>query len=237
MSSRKPTLSVFVPMLVTAAMALAPGVHAQEAAPTYDRVTLSASAGREVANDLLVAELYAQQEGTDAAGPAGEVNRRIQWALERSKRTDGIEIQTLDYHTSPIYRDQRLAGWRVRQALRLESTDAERLSALIGDLQERLAVRSIGYRVSPGALDAAESALVAAAIAAFQARADQVAEHFGRPGWRLVEAHVSSTANERPPMVMARGAALRAEAASPTLEAGTERVEIRVNGTVELAVD
>ena len=52
-------------------------------APTYDRISLSASAQEEVEADLLVAVLAAQREGTDAALLAGEVNGLVDWALSQ----------------------------------------------------------------------------------------------------------------------------------------------------------
>jgi predicted secreted protein len=237
---RPPTILRALPAMLVAALAMllaAPQAQAEPPAPTYDRVSLTASAGREVTNDLLVALLYARQEGTDPTTPAAEVNRRIEWAVQRSRRAEAVQVQTLDYRTTPIYRDQRLSAWRVEQALRLESRDSEALAALLGELQERLGVRSLGYQVSPEAREEAEKALVEEAVAAFRARADRVAGHFGRPGWRLVEARIGTEGAAPPPMPMARAASLQAEMAAPTLEAGTQRVTVTVNGTIELAIE
>ena len=53
---------------------------ADETPLTYDRVRLSGTASSEVANDTLVAVLYAQREGQDAAPLAGEVNAAVSTA-------------------------------------------------------------------------------------------------------------------------------------------------------------
>ena len=58
-----------------------------------------------------------------------------------------------------MYDKQRLTGWRVSQQLRLRSENAGALSELIGQLQERLAARSIEYQLSPEKRSAAERQL------------------------------------------------------------------------------
>jgi predicted secreted protein len=204
--------------------------------PTYDRVTLTASASREVANDTLVAVLSAQREGGDPARLAGEVNQAMQAALTAARRVEGVKAQTLDYHTSPVYRQQELAGWRVAQMLRLESRDGASLSGLVGELQRTLVLQSVGYTVSPAGREEVEDALLRSALDAFSRRARLVAEQLERPGYRIVDIELTT---EVPPMprafaYQARAALAAAEAAPPALEAGTQTVTVTVRGTVEL---
>jgi predicted secreted protein len=114
----------------------------------YDRISFSVSTGESVANDTLVAVLYAQQEGTDASRLSRTVNRTIEKAVKIAKSNPAIKVRTLDYTTSPRYQKQKLSGWRVRQSIRLESRDATALSELIGELQQELNVGSISYTLS-----------------------------------------------------------------------------------------
>ena len=156
--------------------------------------------------------------------------------METAKAQPEVQVQTLDYSTAPVYEKQRLTGWRVSQQLRLRSENAGALSELIGQLQERLAARSIEYQLSPEKRSAAERQLVVEAIASFKRRARLVAEQFERPDYRLVELQVS-TGSEPIRMRSVRAAAMSAEAAvAPVLEAGTQRVEVHVSGTIELAL-
>ena len=209
--------------------------HAHDVPLTFDRVRLDASATAEVANDMLVAMLYAQREGQDAAALADEVNAAVAWALGTAREDDAVEARTLGYQTQPVYQNQRLHGWRVRQSLRLESREPERLAALLGTLQARLAVESVGYEVSPERLREAEASLTVEALAAFRERAELVRRELGAAGYRLVEVDVGGGGG---PVAFTRSAPVRMEmsaaVAPPALEPGTRDVTVTVNGTIEL---
>ena len=207
---------------------------ADEQPLTYDRISVSASASAQVENDTLVAVLYAQRDGSSATKLASEVNRNIRWAVERLKQTTDINLKTLDYRTSPVYRDGKLSGWRVRQSIRLESTDSAKLSTLIGELQEKLAVQSITHSVSPASRQAAENRLIAEAIRAFNARASLVAKELDRAEYRLVRMEVNTRDRPIQPPPMRAAAVSMQSAAPPVLEPGTQEVRVTVVGTIEL---
>lgn len=220
-------------MLLLCWLLVAP-LMAEEAPLTYDRVNLSANASAEVDNDTLVAVLYAQRESRVATEAAEQVNRDVGWAVQLAKKESAIKVQTLDYRTNPVYRKQILTGWQVRQSLRLESRDSARLSQLVGTLQERLAVSNIFYTVSRERRQEAEEALISEAIERFQARARQISTELMRPGYRLVQMNVNTggmpvTARPRVAMAMESMAA-----PPPTLEAGTQELQVSVSGTIEL---
>ena len=208
---------------------------AEPAQPTYDRISLAVTAGEEVENDTLISLMYAQKEGNDPSQLATEVNRLIKNAIEMAKKEPTIKVQTMAYNTSPVYRNQALTGWRVRQSIRLESRDATALSNLIGRLQADLGASSISYAVSPERRKGAESALIKAAIADFRQRADMVTEQMGRTGYRLVQMNVNTSGLGPIPVTRRSGSIMMAaEAAPPAIEAGTRRVEVHVDGTIEL---
>jgi len=220
-----------------AALFAMPPLSAAEAdATVYDQVSFSATAQAEVANDRLRAELYAQQEGDNASRLAAEVNRAIDWAVQEARRVDGVEVRTLDYRTHPLYRKQTLSGWRVRQAIELKSGDATVLSDLVGRLQQRLAVASVGYELSAAGRKAAESALIDEAVAAFRERAARVTRQFGRTDHRLVKVDIHGGGQSPRPMLRAAMSSAEASVAPPTLELGSQTVQITVSGTIELQV-
>ncbi len=200
---------------------------------TYDRINLSVSAGQEVDNDTLVSVLYAQEEGNDPSLLSQKVNQVVASAVDKAKRSPAIKVQTLDYNTSPIYRNKVLSGWRVRQSIRLESGNAAELSQLIGDLQQQLGVSSISYAISPERKQESETKLITQAIAAFRKRAQMITQEMGRSGYRLVNMNVNTSGIAPRPRPM-RAMAMQADAAPPTLEAGSRRVEVNINGTIEL---
>jgi len=221
----------FLLLLVTG---LAPSAFAEEA-PTYDRVSFSASAIQDVENDILVAELFAQAEGPEASSLASDVNERVSRAVEEAKAIEGIKVETLDYQTHPVYRNKRVDGWSVSQAIRLESSDGDKLSDLIGSLQQNLSVRSVGYEVSPRRREIVEDDLRADAIAKFRESAQRITEAFGKRDYRLVQVNVSSGGFAPPPRVYAsRAMAMEAAPAPPTLESGTQEIRVEVSGTIEL---
>lgn len=225
---------------VTLALALsapfAPGVALAQEDPRYDQVDLTASASQEVENDLLIAFVFAEVEANDQADAAEDVNQAIAWAAGRARSVSGITIQTTNYNTRPVYANgRRIVGWVARQSLRLESTDAETLSELLGELQERVAVQSINHGLSKAARDAAEETLIADALAQFNRRANLVAGELGRMGFRIVRLYVNTSGGNPGVMAFARAQAQFAESvAAPEIEAGTQTLSVTVNGTIEL---
>lgn len=230
--------SIYLLAVLVIAMAIQSVAHAQETPLTYDRIDLSVSETREVENDILVAVLYAQKEGSRAAQLADSVNRSIQWAIDIAKNTRGIKVQTLDYHTRPTYNKQALTGWRVRQSIRLESKDSAVLSELIGSLQEQLAIQSVGYSISPEKRQETENSLIEDAIGQFNERARVVASRLGRREYRLVRMSVD-TGSRPAPVYAAREMLMKADSAPspPAMEPGTGTVQVQIRGTIELRID
>jgi predicted secreted protein len=224
-----------LPLLCILVLSVCRLTSAAEDTPlTYDRIDLSASAQGEVANDILVAVLFRELEGANAAPLADEVNKSITQAIKRIRQVPEIKVQTVDYQTLPVYQKERITGWRVRQAIRLETADAAKLSALLGELQQQLNLQSIGYSVSPAKRKEAEDTLIAQALKSFQQRAELVTRELGRARYRIVALRVDTGGPvPRPPFMAAR--AMAAEAvAPPSIEAGEQKVEVNVSGTIEL---
>lgn len=202
----------------------------------YDQVDLSATAEREIENDELVAVVYAQAQSQRQAEAANSVNEDIRWALDLAESARGITAQTLQYNSYPVYgNNQRIVGWQARQSLRLESQDSDRLSELLGELQERVAIESVNYQVSREAREAADDELIEEALQSFNRRASLVAEELGRSGYRIVRININTGGGRVSPVAYrSRTMALEADVAQPALEAGTQTVSVNVSGTVEL---
>jgi predicted secreted protein len=219
--------------LVTAGWLVAAGAQNET---VYDQVDLNASASMDVENDLLIAFVFAEVEANDQADAADEVNAAIAWAAERARNVSGIEVQTTNYNTRPVYANgRRIVGWVARQSLRLESTDAETLSGLLGELQQRVAVQSINYDLSNAARDAAEESLITDALAQFNRRAELIAGELGRDGFKIVRLSVGNNGPIFASASRARMAFAEADVAPPEIEAGTQSLSVNVSGTIELA--
>ena len=228
-----PTLSLLLALIPTTML------QATENPLTYDRINLSASAQGKVLNDILVAVLYQRVEGPTAEPLAAEVNQAIAAALATAKKVPEVSVQTLDYQTFPTYQNQKVTGWSVRQSIRLESKNMEKLSTLIGEMQKSLKVESISYQVSPENLRATEDGLMSEAMRAFQQRAELITRELGRKRYRLVALDVN-TQNSMPRPFHANARAMAMDAAPsapPAIEAGEQPVTVNLQGTIELQSD
>lgn len=220
-----------LPIALVISLLFAPLAAADDTQIVYDRITLSAQAEAEVENDLFEAELAVQREGSNPALLAEQVNREMAWGLAQARAVEGVTVQTLGYRSQPVYQQQRLVAWRVRQGLRLQGRDVARLSRLLGSLQTRLTLERVGYRVSPERLDSEEQRLTGEAIGAFRERARLVTEAMGREAYRLVEMRIDSP--RQPPRPLLRGVELAA-AAAPPLAPGSQRLQVHITATIEL---
>jgi len=201
------------------------------------RVDFEVERSRDVANDWVRAVVGVSDEHSDAAALADSVNQTMAWALEIAKSAADVRAKSGGYHTSPVYQDDKLRRWRASQELILESADPEAVSELVGRLQERLQLRSIGFTVSPERRRETEDALIEETLAAFRARAKLVSENLGARGWELV--HVSIDTGGGPQIRrqhFAEAAVMRSSAAlaPPALERGSSRLSIVARGTIEL---
>jgi predicted secreted protein len=209
------------------------GAGAQAPETLFNLVSLNAEAEREVPNDLLTATLAAEAEGADPAQLADSVNRAMQRALSAALAVKSVKAQSGAYQTIPVYDKNRVARWRVRQELRLESADFAAATELIGKLQASLMVTGLSLSVSAEARRKAENALIAEALAAFEERARVVRDAMKAKGYRVRDLHVSPGGSPPRPM-LAMAARTLQEAAPPAVEPGSTRLLITVSGTIQL---
>ncbi len=201
----------------------------------YNQISLSAMASDEIKNDILVAILYVQEEGRHPKTLADRVNEKISKAVERAKQLTEVKVQTLAYRTNPYYKKQKIAGWRVRQSIRLESKNFSQLSQLIGELQESLALEQVSYQVSPERRGEAENRVIAKAISAFEKRAAVISEQFGFSSYKMLDVNINTSG--RYPAIRGRmqlSMDSSKQMTPPTLEGGTQTIQVNVNGRVEL---
>ena len=205
------------------------------AEPLFNLVSLNAMAEREVPNDLLTATLAAEAEGADPAQLADMVNRTMQRALAAALAYKSVKAQSAGYQTIPVYDKNRVARWRVRQELRLESPDFAAATELIGKLQATLIVAGLNLGVSGEARRKAENSLIAESLSAFDERARVVRDAVKAKGYRMRDLQVSAGgAPPRPVYAMAARALASESMAQPALEPGSTHVVITVSGTIQL---
>ncbi|MGH8751732.1 MAG: SIMPL domain-containing protein [Burkholderiales bacterium] len=209
--------------------------HAAQAAeePHYNVVDLQADAQREVQNDLMLANLYAEQTGEDAAKVANSVNRIVNEALRTAGEFKTVKATTAGYQTYPVYsKGNHLEGWRVRSEIRLESKDFKAASGLIGKLQSGMQLSYLGFSVSREARKSAEDEMMTEAIANFRARADIVRQALNGRGYKIQRMNISTSGFQPRPVITRALAA--AEVAAPNVEGGVSQVTVSVSGTIEV---
>ncbi len=211
--------------------------YADSHEPVRNLVSLAVSAQEEVDNDLLVIRLFTEQEGREQAPLADTVNQTMAWALAAAKQVKSVKAQTLDYQTYPVHNEQQLVGWRVRQSLRLESADKAALTSLLGTLQQKLAIESLGYEVSREIRETVEARLIEVAIKRFTSRAQNIAKAFGRTTYTIVNVNIDAHGNQPQPIPYAGSMrAMKSDVANPSIETGQQALEVGVSGTVELGM-
>jgi predicted secreted protein len=200
--------------------------------PLADVVNLQAEASREVENDQLVAVLAAEAQGANPGELAEAVNGKMAEALKQARNVPGIKLRSGNYQTFPRHdKDGRIDGWQVSQELRLESSDFAAAAKLIGQLQQSLNVRSMAVRLAPETRRVAEDALVAEAVAAFEARAELARKAMRAKSYRIREISIG-TAGGGPRPMYEMSAARQAPVA---IEGGVSQVTVNVTGSVQLA--
>jgi predicted secreted protein len=205
--------------------------------PPMRRVDFSVQASREVANDWVRAVVGVTDEDENAAKLADRVNQAMAWALDRARAKAGIDAKSGGYSTQPVHdpRKGERRFWRASQDLLLEGADPLAMSELLGELQSRIQLRSIGFTVSPAQRRKIEDELIDEALAAFLARAQRVQTRLAGRGYQIVQISINTSGGGPPvPMMRATMAMDSASVAPPALEAGTSELVVNVSGSIQL---
>jgi predicted secreted protein len=224
------TLTAVLLACCMSAIAAGPDSH-------YNRVQLQAQQLESVGNDTMHVTLNSFGEARDPAGLAARINEDMEWALGIARRYGGVTVGTGGYQTYPVYRENALKGWRGEQSLELEGKDSRTISRLVGELQEKLQVKSMSFSVSDGKRTEVEDRLISRALDAFKARAAIVVGNLRASGYRIVDITIS-TSSQRPPTpypVAMMAAPMQAES-RVAVEAGESNVSVTVSGTIELTL-
>ena len=199
----------------------------------YNQVRLQAEQSEAVSNDTMHVTLRTFAESRDPADLASTINRDMDWALQLAKSVEGVGFSTGGYQTYPVHKENVIKGWRGQQDLMLEGRDHAALGRLVGQLQEKLQVRSMQFSVSDERRRAVENRLIARTLDAFRERAGIVGSNLEAKGYRIVELNINTSSQQPPMPYQARMAAMEAVAPVVT-EAGDSDIRVSINGTVEL---
>ncbi len=210
--------------------------QAQSAPPVVQTVLkLAETATVTVRPDELAASLRAEAVAGSAAEAQARVNAAIADALTRARAASGVTVSTGGYG---VYRigpnpGDRTERWQAGQSLELKGGDGAVLLKLVGELQKSgLAVRSLGWRLSPEAARKARAEATREALAGLRGRADEAAAQIGLAFEGFKEIRLD---NERPaPFAPRMMAAAMPAAGTPPPSAEAE--DISVSATAEADV-
>ncbi|MBK5103577.1 MAG: SIMPL domain-containing protein [Burkholderiales bacterium] len=236
-----PAIGVYVRICIRfflgVTFAYAAGAYAAETElARHSLVELHAEAQRELQNDLLNASLYVELNDANPATLSSALNNSINEALQIAKDYKRVRVRSGGNQTYPVYsKSHALVAWRGRAEIRLESSDFEAASGLIGRLQTDMRLGSIQFAVSQETRRNAENALIAEAIAAFKARAEIIRAALDGRSYKLERLKVTNGYNApRPHFEAMRATASAQEVSPPNFEAGVSIVTVTASGTIEV---
>jgi predicted secreted protein len=213
---------------------LAAPLNAQDI--NYNQISLTAAASQEVANDVMNARLIVQENGAKPSQLSQRVNTRMTKILAIVERSADIKAQTTNYNTQPRYKNGKITGWQVTQSLNLNSENIDQLTTLLAKLNELAHIQSMTFSVSDSLREQTKQTLTKAAIKQFRDKAQVITEQFDKTTYQLVHASVDTNSNDYTPkhMMMERMAVADAVSA-PAVSAGTNKITVTVNGSIELS--
>ena len=202
-------------------------------------LNLNANEQQNVEQDTLNVSMQYVAQGRDSTVLQNEVNKAMRAARDILEATDNIDWSIQQYHVYTVQprgtgnsRDISNPAWRAQQGIQMQSLNSEALLVVTARLQAAgLTVNNLYYSLSPAKYQAVADAMLDAALAKLQSRAERVADSLGKGTAQLVE--VSIDGNQgffAPRMMMAEARAMDASAMNvPVAEPGETQVNVMVS--------
>lgn len=210
-------------------------------APPQNVVQLSANGQVEVTQDMLSLTLATTKEGTDPAVVQAQLKSALDGALTEARRAavpGQLDVRTGNFSLYPRYsKEGRIASWQGTAELVLEGRDFPRITTTAGKIST-LAMRRVGFGLSPEQRAKVETQAQAQAIEQFKTKAAELTRSFGFQRYTLREVSVNSDVGApmpQAPRMMAMAAKMEGADAPVPVEAGKSTVNVNVSGSVQMA--
>ncbi len=198
-------------------------------------ISLSVTEKISVEQDTLTAVLRIESENKDAQILQREINAAMAQALERTDDVASVEVAT-GYYSVYQFNNAPQGGrtdrqWRGAQSITLESTDAQTVLELAGEIQELgFVMNNLSYSLSTQRADEIRDGLMESAIVRAQANAERAAQAMGKSDVDIATISIDEAMGYAQPLMMARSMAMDsvAEKANPVAEAGKSEVSLTV---------
>ena len=205
-------------------------------------LNIAATERAQIQQDLLMASLRIEKEGADAKAIQDEINAMMKKAVDTAKAVPAVKTSTGQYYVyqkdpNPVPMEKGATPlpktWRGSQNLELQSTSADVLLKLVGELQEAgLIIGGLNYTLSPDKADQAKDALMEKALAKVTARAERAAKAMNKSKMALIEVNVDTSDNIAQPFGMRAMAVMDGrmeKMATPVAEAGETEITLTVS--------
>jgi predicted secreted protein len=202
----------------------------------FNQVNLQVTASDDIANDQLIAIVVVQETGDNPAILANKVNDKMAKIIAKANRFKRVQHQTINYNSQPIYSNGSIKSWQVSQNIQFKSQNFDQLGKLIAEVNQLSIVQSMHFAVSDTLIEQTQDRLTQDAISQFRTKAAAISKQFGKSSYHLVHINVGNNYVQQPRQMMMRSAMvseMKADTA-PALSAGTNKVSVNINGTIEL---
>ena len=230
-------ISVAQPVFAQTQAPAASPAPAEAAANRSPELSLQATASSEVKQDTVRIALAAEVEGrTSRLRARSSVRCWTTWSSGRATpRASKCARVITTSGPIPAARG-KIAGWRGRGEVILESKDFEAAAALASKLSDKTAISSISFSLSRAAREAEERKLLRKRRKPSGPGAGR-RQRFWISGYRLSKLELGGSGGPGPMprmMAMAKDAGGAAYSADVPLESGEVTVSVAVNGTIVL---
>jgi predicted secreted protein len=204
-------------------------------ADSYNRVDFQVEASREVANDMLEANMTVEIQDKQPDRVSQQINTALNDALKKASAFDTVKASSGNQNTYPVYgKNNQIDAWRGHGEIRLKSRDFQATGELIMQLQTTLQLGGVQFTIAPDTRAQIENALITEAIKAFQTRADAIRAALGAKSYKTVHFSINSDGMPPHPVPMMFGRAMAAAAIpAPEFAGGESRMTVQINGTIE----
>ncbi len=201
-------------------------------------VELCAAAQTELKQNTATLQFSFESRNSDKRQAADEVNRLVDAGIKKIKAEyPSAKVITGGYNTYQYYDDKGKAqGWQATQSFSIETknlTDVEPMTAALQTLG--LSFNGVSFGLTREETERAQSQLYKTAFDDAQQRLKWMAQGMGKTGtWQIVKIDAtngnSCGGNMAVPMMagFARAKAMDAEVSRPSLESGTQNVQLNL---------
>lgn len=221
---------------VIAAILLFASVNLSASDQPAGLISIQTNATQDVETDTMVALIAIEDEQSDSAKLAQQINSLMAWAQALISKQPDVELIGGNYSSYPVYDKRIFKHWRGSQQFSLKSKKPPQLGQLVGQLQNKLLIKSLEYQVSTELSQQTQDQLIKQALDAFKARAEIVRQQLGASAYSIYRLDIQTNQHGGPVMPRARLMMADAvESATPaTLNPAQQSIQVTVSGTIKL---